>query len=390
MTMITFVLVSIDLDCVRLQGYFDGTIRFRRYFSCSVVMLAVRNIGLIHVLAAVVAYGLVPAATAQQPGPRDQVVVTSNLDPVPFENLSRTVTVLTREEIGRMPVRSIAEVLDYASSVDVNRVRHSDCRRTCRCGALPRRKCSFWWTIRMNNSQTAHHNSDFPVQLQEVERIEILKGAGSSLYGADAFGGTINIITRRDVGKVNASLMGGQFGFFEGSFGASFRKAGIDQSFSASADRSTGFMYDRDFTSLSFSSRTGFGKSSLFISHRRDEFGANGFYGPAPSREWENQTIGFKFEQQIAVPALDSSVFVRTMDARTHFSTMSGPLTAIEQSPDPRGWNNGEIEMVFGRQGCVHFGAEAGATVIRSSNLGDHEYGRLICLERSSGSRRSN
>jgi len=340
---------------------------------------AVRNIGLIHVLAAVVAYGLVPAATAQQPGPRDQVVVTSNLDPVPFENLSRTVTVLTREEIGRMPVRSIAEMLDYANSVDVKSRAPFGLQADLSVrGSSYSQVLVLVDGIRMNNSQTAHHNSDFPVQLQEVERIEILKGAGSSLYGADAFGGTINIITRGDAGKVNASLMVGQYGFFEGSFGASFRKAGIDQSFSASADRSTGFMYDRDFTSLSFSSRTGFGKSSLFISHRRDEFGANGFYGPAPSREWENQTM-VSLEQQIAVPALDSSVF------RAYYRTHGDTFLYDVRTPD-RNINNHRTHETgttvkskwsLADKAVFHFGAEAGADVIRSSNLGDHEYGRL-------------
>jgi outer membrane cobalamin receptor len=338
---------------------------------------AVRNMSLIHALAAMVAYGLIPAATAQQPGPRDQVVVTANLDPVPFENLSRTVTVLTREEISRMPVRSIAEVLDYASSVEVrSRVPFGLQADMSVRGSSYSQVLVLVDGIRMNDSQTAHHNSDFPVQLQEIERIEILQGAGSSLYGADAFGGIINIITRRETGNVNASLMVGQFGFFEGSFGAGFRKAGIDQSFRASAARSSGFMYDRDFSSLGFSSRTGFGKSSIFVSHRRDDLGANGFYGPAPSREWENQTV-VSFEQHLAAPANG----VLRAYYRTHGDTFLYDI----RTPD-RNENNHRTHEVgttaksqwsLADTAVLHFGAEAGADVIRSSNLGNHEYGRL-------------
>ena len=53
--------------------------------------------------------------------------------------------------------------------------------------------------VRLNDPQSGHHNSDIPVPLESIERIEVLLGPGSSLFGADAFGGAINIFTRRDV-----------------------------------------------------------------------------------------------------------------------------------------------------------------------------------------------
>ena len=46
--------------------------------------------------------------------------------------------------------------------------------------------------VRLNDAQSGHHNGDIPVPLDAVERIEVLYGPGSSLFGADAFGGTIN------------------------------------------------------------------------------------------------------------------------------------------------------------------------------------------------------
>ena len=55
--------------------------------------------------------------------------------------------------------------------------------------------------VRLNDAQSGHHNGDIPVPLDLVERIEVLYGPGSSLFGADAFGGTVNVITRRTVAQ---------------------------------------------------------------------------------------------------------------------------------------------------------------------------------------------
>ena len=49
--------------------------------------------------------------------------------------------------------------------------------------------------LRMNDAQSGHHNMDLPLPTDAIERIEILRGAGSTLYGSDAMAGSVNIIT---------------------------------------------------------------------------------------------------------------------------------------------------------------------------------------------------
>ncbi len=49
--------------------------------------------------------------------------------------------------------------------------------------------------LRLNDVQTGHNNLDLPFPFAAVERIEVLKGAGSTLYGSDAMGGAVNFIT---------------------------------------------------------------------------------------------------------------------------------------------------------------------------------------------------
>ncbi len=51
--------------------------------------------------------------------------------------------------------------------------------------------------LRLNDAQTGHNNLDIPFPFESVQRIEVLKGAGSTLYGSDAMGGAVNFITAR-------------------------------------------------------------------------------------------------------------------------------------------------------------------------------------------------
>jgi vitamin B12 transporter len=50
--------------------------------------------------------------------------------------------------------------------------------------------------MKMNDPLTSHFNGYIPVSIAEIERIEILRGAAASMYGADAVGGVINIVTK--------------------------------------------------------------------------------------------------------------------------------------------------------------------------------------------------
>jgi iron complex outermembrane receptor protein len=228
----------------------------------------------------------------QQP-PDENVVVTANAYPVPFENLSRTVAVFTREDIASLPIHSIADVLATAASVNLGSRAPVGVQTD-----ISLRGCDYSEVLvlvdgmRINDSQTGHHNSDFPVQLEDVERIEVLVGPGSSIYGADAFGGIVNIITRRHAETARGSVTAGEHGLAEGSFSAGFHEGKFEQSISATGERSSGFEYDRDFRTIAVSTRASMGgRSYLTVSYLNKEFGADGFYGPSPSREWTDQTF---------------------------------------------------------------------------------------------------
>jgi iron complex outermembrane receptor protein len=157
--------------------------------------------------------GAAPAGAAQDPF-RQTVVVTAAATPVELGTVTRTLTVITRDQIDALPVHSVAEVLRLASSVDV-RARGERGVQTDFAirGANFGQMLVLVDGVRLNDAQSGHHNGDIPVPLDAVERIEILHGPGSSLFGADAFGGTVNVITRRAVQQPSVLLQGGSFGF---------------------------------------------------------------------------------------------------------------------------------------------------------------------------------
>jgi outer membrane cobalamin receptor len=316
---------------------------------------------------------VIPSFAAQQPLD-ERVVVTANAYPVPFENLSRSVTVFTRDDILNLPVHSIADVLALTVSADM-RLRapfglQTDIKLR---GSAYSQVLILVDGIRINDSQTDHHNSDFPVQLQDVERIEILLGPGSSIYGADAFGGIVNVITRRQTESIGASAFAGQHGFVEGSFSAAFHKGKVEQSISASGSGSSGFEYDRDFRSVAISSRTRFGdRSTFYVSHVNKEFGANGFYGPAPSQQWTNQSL-VSFEHRNNETLFQG--YYRTHGDRFLYDIRSPGLYGNRHRTHAAGaLIKGQYKL--SDAGSITLGGEAGGDWIVSGNLGNHEFAR--------------
>ncbi len=198
-------------------------------------------------VAGLISLGSAPAAA--QDTYRQTVVVTAAATPVELGSVTRTMAIISREEIAALPVYSVADVLRLFASVDVRargeRGVQSDFAVR---GASFGQMLVLVDGVRLNDQQSGHHNGDIPVPLDAVERIEILQGAGSSLFGADAFGGTVNVITRRALVSPAAAVHGGSFGSAGGRGALGITRTGVAQTLTASVDRSSGFMYDRDFS----------------------------------------------------------------------------------------------------------------------------------------------
>jgi outer membrane cobalamin receptor len=328
------------------------------------------------VLAAVLACAFAPGAAAQTPRLHESVVVSGAVEPVPFETVARAVWVLTRADIARLPVRSIDDLLRFTSSVEV-RARGARLQSdfSIRGGGFGQ-TLVLLDGVRVNDAQSGHHNSDIPLTLDDVERVEVLMGAGSSLFGADAFGGTINIITREAAGTALAHAYAGEHGLGGGRVSVSTGGA-IRQALSLDAVRSSGFEHDRDFDTIAATSRTAFGRSThALVGVVRKDFGANGFYGPAPSRETTDQVVA-ALTHGFAAAGWRASAQAMY---RTHGDTFLYDQRQATALPNEHRTQALSVVVrasrALGARTVANAGAEAGGDWIRSNNLGDHSFGR--------------
>jgi iron complex outermembrane receptor protein len=308
------------------------------------------------------------------------VVVTAATTPVEMGTVTRTLTVITREQIEALPAHSIADVLRLTASIDVRArgIRGVQTDFAVR-GANFGQMLVLVDGVRLNDAQSGHHNGDIPVALDDVERIEILHGPGSALFGADAFGGTVNVITRRNVDKPTLQVQGGSFGLAGGRGEAGFARGPLRQTVGIASERSSGFMYDRDYANVIARGRTSIGDtSSVSVAFLSKEFGANNFYGgSAPSREWTNQTL-ISGDHQFGATA------EWTLTARGSYRT-HGDHFIFNQTNPALSDNRHRTHAVLGelaasrqvRTGSVTIGVESGGDWIRSTNLGDHDLNRV-------------
>jgi iron complex outermembrane receptor protein len=259
-------------------------------------------------LLVLIAWPLSAQQTASQPdlsvaAQSEQVIVTGTYAPIPLNEADRTVNIISIDQSTTI-FRNAMDALQSVPSLDVRQ------RAPGIQGDLSIRGSSFGQTLvlvnglRLNDIQTGHNNLDLPFPFQAVQRIEVLEGSGSTLYGADALGGAVNFITEPpQFTELRLTVDGGSFGT-NGQNGSLAYVAGpFSEQLTFARELSTGFMPDRDYRTLALASQTTYksalGLTNLLLGLSDRPFGAAGFYGNYPS--WErtkgwfaglNQAVG--------------------------------------------------------------------------------------------------
>jgi iron complex outermembrane receptor protein len=250
----------------------------------------------------------------------EKILVVSKIPSEEME-IGRNVTIIKREEIEKLPVNSVTEILKYVCGLDFQERANFGIQADISLrGSTFQQVLILVDGVRVNDLQTAHHNIDIPIPLENVERIEILHGNGSSLYGADALGGVINIVTRNPERKsFSGKFSYHDFNTYSGSTNFELKGKKISNSFSIQRDSSRGFMDDRDFSNFSIFEKLNFSLDSLNFEikggHGRKNFGAFDFYTPGmgfPSREsTKTDFLSINLDLKIKVFSLNQKIFYR-------------------------------------------------------------------------------
>jgi iron complex outermembrane receptor protein len=317
-------------------------------------------------------------AAAQTPRPVTvDVVVTATASPVPASTIGRTVTTITRDDLDRLGLSSVIDALRFVPGVDVRARGGRDVQTDFSLrGATFGQALVLLDGMRLNDSQSGHHNGEIPAPVVAIDRIEVVSGPASAVHGADALGGTIQVITRTG-SHAGGDLTASQHGTLAAQASMSGRALPARLSLTAWGSRSDGFMFDRDW---------GLGGAALKASlpagvaldgrHARRAFGANGFYGNSPSKEWTTQTLlGVRQERTIGAWTMMTRAAYRRHTDRFRWDINRPGFAENVHATDALEGTLSAGRMA-GPSARVTIGAGGGADWIDSSNLGDHTYTR--------------
>lgn len=239
----------------------------------------------------------------------------------PYKSANQNISVITKEDIAHSPARSIDEILQQVSGMDIRRRGANGVQSD-----IGFRGSSFEQVllllngIRMNDSQTGHNNMNIPVDLADVEKIEVIKGPAARRFGQNAYAGVINIITKVNPGKrVKISADGGDYETYGLGFNAQLGNEKFSSALQANSASSQGYMYNTDYEirNVFYQGRMGIknGDLKLQAGFSEKKFGANGFYASKSATEQYEETqasiVSLAHQQTFGKLKLNSNVYWR-------------------------------------------------------------------------------
>ena len=162
----------------------------------------------------------------------DPVSISASLKPINISRTGRNIVVIKGEQFNKLPVHTIDELLRYLPGIEVQ-VRGpmgSQSDIVIRGGTF-QQVLVVVDGLRLNDPNSGHFTGYIPVAPSEIDRIEIVKGASSAIYGSEAVGGVIHIITKsfaaknhEDKKQLALQVTGGEYGLWSINAGGHYQK----------------------------------------------------------------------------------------------------------------------------------------------------------------------
>ena len=219
----------------------------------------------------------------------DSIIITSSRIDLPFSKNSRTITIISSEDIQKSTATNVADLLQSVSGIDVRR-RGIDGMQS----DIYIRGGHFNQTlilidgIKTEDPQTGHHTMNMMIPLENIERIEIIKGPAARIFGQNAFLGAINIVTKKNVtDNIALDLKTGSYSraFFGVTAAVDSKKTSHQIHFSNNT--SDGYRENTDFKNQNYFLKSSFKTQNnsidVLASFAERKFGANNFYTNSPS-----------------------------------------------------------------------------------------------------------
>lgn len=227
--------------------------------------------------------------------PLKEVIVSSSRIEIPFSETSRTIQIITSEELSSSGALTALAALQNIAGIDIRQrgIIGIQADLYIRGGGFDQTLLLIDG-VKLDDPQTGHHTLNFIPPVDVIERIEIVKGSSSRVFGQNAFTGAINIVTKKSFSKGGSiNLKAGSYGQVNGEI--NYRNTTKKGNFLAYFTRniSDGYRYNTDFENNTIFLKAGLFENKIvpvqFIaSFSGRKFGANGFYAsPDANNQYE-------------------------------------------------------------------------------------------------------
>ena len=305
------------------------------------------------------------------------VEVTATRSPVSSEKINRIVQIVGKRQIAVSASPTVNDLLKLVSGVDV-RQRGAFGVQTDMCvnGGTEDQVAVFLNGMNMTNPQTGHGSFDPPVNPDDIERIEVIDGGASRIYGSQAFSGAINIVTRvADRNSIGATVEGGSFRTFTANAYVTQASSKFRNRFSGGYSRSDGADSNDDFRrgNAFWHGRflSGKWRVAAQAGYNTIDFGANTFYGTGSDSQYE------ELRRWLTSVEVSWSGSINVM-GRAYWTRMRDHYVWKRDAPEA--YQNFHRTDAYGgslnagkqwRFGTTSLGGEVRREQIRSTNLGN-------------------
>ncbi len=315
----------------------------------------------------------------QQDYQLDEVEVRAERTPLALSEVARLITVITKKEIQAAGARSIGELLDHISSVDVRQRGPIGIQSDISInGGTYEQVMILLNGINITDPQTGHFHMDIPVPLEAIERIEVISGSAARVLGPNSYSGAINIVTRLDDERVldlNAGL--GQYKLRKAGIHGGNKFGELKLASSANYASTSGYAKNTDSKNVSAFIRGEYEGNRQSLSFQvgvnSKAFGANSFYTPLYPDQYEETSSLFSSLSWASSGKLNwkQDIYIRYHEDEFHLFRDTAP-----------GWYSGpnnHLSRIIGshhnfwidsRLGRTSFGADLRMEKLWSSVLG--------------------
>lgn len=302
----------------------------------------------------------------------------------------RNVEIITSKDLQQLPVQTVSEALQYLSGVDLRQRGPIGAQADITMlGGTFEQVLVLVNGIPMRDPQTGHHQMNLPVDLNMIERIEIIKGSAARIYGANALAGAINIITKDPASEkayvqtysaspfVNDTANGDLYYAAGARAAIGFKAGNSSHRLDIGYQNTNGYRYNsaNEQSRINYLGRIQLSPSSKFnimAGTLDNAFGANQFYAPAVDKNatervrtsygavrFDHYRNGWRFNPLAYWRYNHDDYNLGAFNYRNnHFTTTAGAEFHAAKNVG---------KYTFG--GGMEFRSE----IIRSNNLGKHE-----------------